>query len=404
MPKIPVADLSAGMTLARPLFDVRGRMLLASDRPLSGAMLEMLRGSAKHVWLGGIDEPGIGVPTTSVAWTGRGLPLVDAPAAEINERRVARRSREQRLQIARVRAAIRREAEQVIRAREERWRRLPLKVVAEGGAPEIIGTIRPTEPVQADEAGAIDRFRRERAAVLEGVYRRLAFGEEVGTGGVHVIVDELIDEARRRPAALASLALAHREHTDALVEHALGVGILSVAIATALRWSEADVRAAAWSGLLADVGIALLASNVRAVARGLTEEETNALHRHPVYGAAALEHVRPGAGGVDGGPMDERVQLAVMQHHEREDGSGYPRRLRSGEIHDLAKVVAVADVFLALTEPRAHRPALGVDEALTHVVRRANAGVLGRDAARGLVTALGLRSAAGPVGARAAAA
>jgi HD-GYP domain-containing protein (c-di-GMP phosphodiesterase class II) len=390
MPRIPVTDLAPGMVLARPLYDSRGRLMLGAWEPLTPSMLRQLEAVAKNIWLG--EPEAIASNTLATLAPGPGIPLVDAPAAEINERRVARRSREEQLQIARVRATIRKQADDMIAVRETRWRRLSMRIEP-SSARSVAGMIGTLHAEILDTA-SIQAFRRDRVQVLSGIYRRLAMGEQISASTVNIIVDELLDEAHRRPRSLIMFALERNEHADALLEHALGVGILSVAITHALGWAEADKRAAACSGLLADVGVALLASNLRAVPRPLTEEETNALHRHPLFSAAALENIRTGIGEA---PLDERIQLAIFQHHERENAGGYPRRTRSSEIHDLAKVVGVADVFLALIEARAHRPALTVDEALAYVVRQANAGVLGREAVRGLVMALGITQSTSPI-------
>jgi HD-GYP domain-containing protein (c-di-GMP phosphodiesterase class II) len=125
----------------------------------------------------------------------------------------------------------------------------------------------------------------------------------------------------------------------------------------------------------------------------LTDVETNALHRHTAWSAALVELIED----EDGLALDEAVQLAVYQHHEREDGSGYPTRARAANIHDLARLVGVADTFIGLVSPRAHRPGVTADEALAAVVRSAASGVLARPFARGLVLALGLRASATPV-------
>jgi HD-GYP domain-containing protein (c-di-GMP phosphodiesterase class II) len=187
-------------------------------------------------------------------------------------------------------------------------------------------------------------------------------------------------------------------------EHAYATGALSVAIAVRLGWSVWDVRAAGLAGLMADSGMMLLANDLRTLARPLTEIEWNAMRRHPAYSLALSAHVLE---------MPEIVPLAVYQHHEREDGSGYPLGLRThagggggvilganvgpnaaaldrSPICDVARVVAVADVLAGASAPRAHRPRLTAHGAVQLAVREAAAGRLDKATVRAAVKAVGV--------------
>ncbi|HEX4150561.1 MAG TPA: HD domain-containing phosphohydrolase, partial [Pirellulales bacterium] len=82
--------------------------------------------------------------------------------------------------------------------------------------------------------------------------------------------------------------------------------------------------------------------------------------------------------------------LIAYQIHERCDGSGYPRRRQVATIHPLARIAAVADVFVALISPRAYRPALMPYYAMEYLLRGAAQGVFDLEAVRGLLTAVSL--------------
>ena len=81
----------------------------------------------------------------------------------------------------------------------------------------------------------------------------------------------------------------------------------------------------------------------------LTPEETNVLRAHPAKGLTALR---------DQEQLEFGQLMMVYQHHERVDGTGYPVRLAGDEIHEWARICAVADVFEALTSNRPYRRAL----------------------------------------------
>lgn len=283
-----------------------------------------------------------------------------------------------------VRASLRREAEPLLTRRAARWARLPLRIEP-AAAP-----IPHSPPVSnGSHAGEDDlaRSRTERVGVVRRILGRLVAGESVGAGALNELVYELIDEGRRRERLLPLLALGTGVRADSLAEHCFCVGVLSVGIALRLGWSHAHVRAAGLAGLLADAGIALLPMPVRTLDRALTDIELNAVRRHTLYSAALLERV---AASSPRETIPEMVSLGIYQHHEREDGSGYPQGLRGPAIHDLAKVIAVADVFAGAIAPRAHRPPTPAPGAIAAVAREATAGILDRRATMALIELCGV--------------
>ncbi|REE56384.1 HD domain-containing protein [Paenibacillus taihuensis] len=104
----------------------------------------------------------------------------------------------------------------------------------------------------------------------------------------------------------------------------------------------------ALAGLLHDIGNAKVDSNILNKPTKLTTAEVEEMKRHTVLGYQLLKNV---AG------LNEGVKLAVLQHHERYDGSGYPLGIGSEKIHPYAKFVAISDIFNAMTMKRAYRKA-----------------------------------------------
>src|SRR6185312_2649695 len=113
-----------------------------------------------------------------------------------------------------------------------------------------------------------------------------------------------------------------------------------------------------------------------------TEEERKVIFRHPELGAQILEH-----------PSLADVQAWVLGHHERPDGTGYPRGLFGPELPLEARIVAVADAYEAMTSDRSYRDAIGHARARAELERHAGAqfdadvvaaflAVLDREAAR----------------------
>jgi putative nucleotidyltransferase with HDIG domain len=143
--------------------------------------------------------------------------------------------------------------------------------------------------------------------------------------------------------------------------HSERVGAMSRRLALALGLSPSEAEIVARAGLLHDIGKIGIPEAVLRKTGALNSDEWILMRRHPVIGAqivAPFEFFTAGA-------------VMIRHHHERVDGSGYPDGLAGGAIPVGARIVAVADVYDALTSDRPYRPAMSVDEALAHLMAQA---------------------------------
>lgn len=124
--------------------------------------------------------------------------------------------------------------------------------------------------------------------------------------------------------------------------------LTSYKIAQWCGYPQKDWMQAAFAGLLHDIGNVKVDPMLLLKPDSLTEEEKEEVRRHTTYGYQLLRNVTA---------INEGVRLAALQHHEKIDGSGYPLNLEGTKIHDYAKIVAVADIFHAMTLERAYRKA-----------------------------------------------
>ncbi len=141
--------------------------------------------------------------------------------------------------------------------------------------------------------------------------------------------------------------------------HAAAVAAFSRDIARAVGMPDAEVELAHMAGLLHDIGHFALSDRVAERGRALTDEDWAAIHRHPELGADLLRDL-----GIYG-PVAE----IVLAHHERIDGRGYPRGLVGPDIPEIAKIVAVAEVYDTLTAGDTYRTRMGSFEALVELRR-----------------------------------
>lgn len=145
--------------------------------------------------------------------------------------------------------------------------------------------------------------------------------------------------------------------------HSERVGQASMMIARELGMDDERVEVLRFAGILHDVGKLGVPTRLLRKDGPLTPEERRVIELHPEYGHEMVRGI---------GFLGE-ARAAVLHHHERLDGSGYPYGLRGSQIPESARVVAVADAFDAMTSTRCYRRARPVPAALEELERCAGA-------------------------------
>lgn len=137
--------------------------------------------------------------------------------------------------------------------------------------------------------------------------------------------------------------------------HQQRVSNLAAAIAKRLGLDAEHIQGTRVAGLLHDVGKMAIPSEILSKPSQLSPVEWSLIQQHPVHSANILGQIR----------FPWPVVEVVLQHHERSNGSGYPRGLRSEEILLEARIIAVADTVEAMASHRPYRASLGLDAAVT---------------------------------------
>lgn len=139
-----------------------------------------------------------------------------------------------------------------------------------------------------------------------------------------------------------------RAKDDYTFEHNIGVGVLATLIGRWMNLSETELAVLTLAATLHDVGKVKIPVEILNKPGKLTAEEYTIVKQHTVIGYEMLK----GTTGLNG-----RVALVALQHHERSDGGGYPLGLRTEQLDPLSRIVAVADVFHAMSSRRPyHEP------------------------------------------------
>jgi len=173
------------------------------------------------------------------------------------------------------------------------------------------------------------------------------------------------DTVQRLEAALktsiSSLNLALREKDPYTAGHNERVARIAVDIGAAMGLGDEKQETLMLAGLLHDIGKIGVPESI--------------LNKRCTLSAQELEQIKTHVGGsyriLQGIPFDGPVAEVVLQHHERFDGTGYPSGLAGEGILLEARILAVADVYEALTSDRPYRAGLGPGDAASHVLKNA---------------------------------
>lgn len=162
---------------------------------------------------------------------------------------------------------------------------------------------------------------------------------------------DLLGETNRllsdNPSGMHIFDMLHnmRMYDDPTYAHCLNVSLICTVFGKWLGLPDRDVETLTLCGLLHDIGKLKIPENIIGNPSKLTDEEYTVIKTHTLEGYNILK-------GYD---IDEHIKNAALMHHERSDGSGYPLGLTGERIDQFAKIVAIADVYDAMTSARVYR-------------------------------------------------
>lgn len=159
--------------------------------------------------------------------------------------------------------------------------------------------------------------------------------------------DQLLQEGRNG-AHIFEMLHGIRNYDDLTFVHSLNVALICNIFGGWLKLSKEDIKQLTLAGLLHDIGKLLIPREILTKDGKLDEKEFQIVKMHPVKGYQAIKD----------SALDIRVKYAALMHHERCDGSGYPNGFVGDQIDSFSKIVAIADVYDAMTSNRRYRHAI----------------------------------------------
>ena len=208
-----------------------------------------------------------------------------------------------------------------------------------------------------------DQLRKEATSTIESVLKQIdiddqfmdhAFLLETASKKFKDIIREIVKEIKQNEELLTLLSEVY-VLDEYIFTHSLNVTFYSLAIGLELNLPQKELELLGMGSLLHDVGKLKVSPKILLKPGKLTEEEYEEIKKHAEFGFRILKQIHS---------LPLTIAHCAYQHHERLNGSGYPRGLREEEIHFYGKIIAVADVFDAVTSHRIYRKAMLPHEGL----------------------------------------
>lgn len=250
---------------------------------------------------------------------------------------------------------------------------------------EAVVTVRRRAPTALGSLGALHGEIGNAATVahqarekMRDCYRQARLGRPIEVAAVAPLVEDMMASIQRHPHAFNGIMRLVKT-SDYLHSHALAVSALMIRLAMQLGLPAATIREAGLAGLLMDIGMGHVPSEIYDKAGPMTDAERGIMHSHTRLAHDFLS--------IEGG-IPEAVLDVCQHHHERLDGSGYPNRLSGDQISLFARMAAICDMYDALTSPRAHRN--GAEPAGVIALMRDMGGALDQDVLDAFIESVGI--------------
>lgn len=203
----------------------------------------------------------------------------------------------------------------------------------------------------------LDETRIETKLLVMNVMNKYFDWNSTRKDTVRRTVSKITDELLSNRDIFANLSEL-KNLDDYTFEHSINVCVISLVIGINLNYSMDKLREVGAGAMLHDIGKLRISREILKKPSGLTDEEFNEIKKHTIYGYQILK---------DNRNISEIAAYIALSHHERHDGNGYPMQLKGNEINEFARIVAVADVFDALSSDRVYRKKLSPQEIIEYI-------------------------------------
>ncbi len=212
----------------------------------------------------------------------------------------------------------------------------------------------PEQVTVEEELNQAQEILQDSRAVYDKVVQDIQAGNIADTKAVKKVVNSLVESVLRNPAATAWLVrLKHRDETS--YSHAISVCVMALTLGRFLGLPKNDLETLGVAALLQDLGKVKLPTELLSKVGELTRQEREMIKKHVDISVLLVNSMND---------VPKEVVDVVASHHERFDGSGYPRKFSRSQIDTLAAIAGLVDSYEAMTADRPYRKAKTSFQAL----------------------------------------
>jgi HD-GYP domain-containing protein (c-di-GMP phosphodiesterase class II) len=198
------------------------------------------------------------------------------------------------------------------------------------------------------------KIKNKTIKVIQEIMNSIKLGKQIEKGPAEDIVNDIVESVFRNQDALIGLGRL-RKINDYVYNHSMSVSVLMVSFGKQLGYNADLLREVGIGAMLHDIGTAYVPQEILNKESDLTEQEFKQIKMHVEFGRTLLEQAED---------ISYTALMTVYQHHERIDGSGYPKGLKGEDITPFGQAVAIVDVYDALTTKKCYKNKIQPTQAL----------------------------------------
>lgn len=180
---------------------------------------------------------------------------------------------------------------------------------------------------------------------LDNVFDKVQKGKSIELKNIESEMENFVDAISSERDILTQMRLLHKKD-DYTFNHSLGVSVLAIALGKWLGYSDEKILDLSIAALFHDIGKLRVPDEIVRKPDKLTEEENLIMQKHSYYSFEMLSETKK---------FNDDILLGVLQHHEKMNGIGYPNHVTGDRIHEFAKIIAVCDIYHAITSRRVYK-------------------------------------------------
>lgn len=221
----------------------------------------------------------------------------------------------------------------------------PEKITVTHNESEIIKKPERTFETFQKEIKYAKEVKAEAFHVATETLEDVRMGKNINSEKIKDVVEGMVDSMDRTPDALLSLARL-KDFDNYTFMHSVNVAVLSMTLGKALDYSSSKIFDLGHGGILHDIGKMKVPEEILNFPGKLTGKAWEVMQNHVVFSAQLLEEM---------GDISSNAKALAAEHHERLNGTGYPKGLKFFGIHEFGRIASIADVYDAVTSRRVYK-------------------------------------------------